>query len=274
LGWRQANPLAPLNLISDQALRLLENCPEQSLIVLEEPETSLHEYAQYEFAKYLMEVVHRRHHQVIMSSHSGIMMDALPPEARKLLVRSDAGVNVFDNVSSIRIRTALSAGERGHTILCVEDIFAQSFLREILRRFDLQLLGCVEILPFGDVKAVKSAKKVIREAGKDAFAVLDADQNPDPSQGVFVLPGSKPPEREVFDSPAARSKLLNDYGFDFIAFESAYPGFDHHKIAEHIAGKQNCSREVLEADCIRAFLDHEGEGWYESLCQQLRVAIL
>jgi predicted ATP-dependent endonuclease of OLD family len=37
----------------------LENSPEQSLFIIEEPETSLHENAQYEFAKYLMDVAFR-----------------------------------------------------------------------------------------------------------------------------------------------------------------------------------------------------------------------
>ena len=32
----------------------LESAPQQSLFVLEEPETSLHENAQYELAKYLL----------------------------------------------------------------------------------------------------------------------------------------------------------------------------------------------------------------------------
>ncbi len=254
-------------------VRLLENCPEQSLIVLEEPETSLHEYAQYEFVKYLIDVVARRHHQIIMSSHSGIMMDALPPEARKLLARNEDGVKVFDNVSSTRIKTALSAGESGHFIICVEDVFARSLLREILRRYDLNVLSCIKIIPFGDVRAVKSAKAVIENAGKNVIAVLDADQNPDLSKGILTLPGSKPPEREVFDSRAAREKLKSDYDFDFTAFEAAEPNFDHHNFSKYIADKKSCSQEVLEADCIRSFLDEKGRDWFLPLCEQLKKAV-
>ena len=89
------------------SVRLLERCPEQSLIVIEEPETSLHENAQYEFVKFLIDVAYRRHHQIIFSTHSSVMMDALPPEGRKLLMRDGDGVKVFDRVSSSRIKTAL-----------------------------------------------------------------------------------------------------------------------------------------------------------------------
>lgn len=73
---------------------MLETSPEQSLFVLEEPETSLHESAQYEFTKYLMEVCERRKHQIILSTHSSVILNALPPEARKLLIRDETGVDI------------------------------------------------------------------------------------------------------------------------------------------------------------------------------------
>ncbi|SCM71948.1 conserved hypothetical protein [uncultured Pleomorphomonas sp.] len=253
-------------------VRLLETCPEQSLIVLEEPETSLHESAQYEFVKYLMDVVNRRHHQIIFSTHSSVMMDALPPEGRKLLMRDSDGVKVFDNVSSSRIKTALSAGENGHFVICVEDKFAQSLLREILRRFDQNLMESVEVLPFGDNKAVVSAMKAIVHSGQRAIAVLDGDMSPNEKEGVYCLPGTTPPEKEVFHSAAASKSLNDSYAFDFAAFRAAYPDYDHHDYSEYIACKKSCSREVLESDCIRAFLDEVGKAWYEGLCAKIKVA--
>lgn len=63
---------------------LLENSPEQSLFVIEEPETSLHEHAQHELAKYLLDVCFRRHHQVILSTHSDQILSALPSASRLL----------------------------------------------------------------------------------------------------------------------------------------------------------------------------------------------
>jgi predicted ATPase len=46
-------------------IRALEALPEKSLVLLEEPETSLHPSAQHEFAKYLMDVCIRKRHQII-----------------------------------------------------------------------------------------------------------------------------------------------------------------------------------------------------------------
>lgn len=250
-------------------VRLLEGCPEQSLIVLEEPETSLHENAQYEFIKYLMDVANRRHHQIVFSTHSSIMMDALPPEGRKMLMRSQDGVTVYDRVTSTRVKTALSAGESGHTIICVEDEFAQSMLREILRRLDKQLLQSVEIIPFGDSKAVISAQNVLNKAGKTAISVRDADVGQDKAKKVFSLPGALPPEKEVFLSAAGKKCLKDHYDFDFDALLAANPDMDHHHYAKHVAEKLSCSREVLEADCIRAFLDDKPADWASQLCADI-----
>jgi predicted ATPase len=255
-------------------IRLLESCPAQSLIVLEEPETSLHESAQYEFIKYLMDVVDRRGHQIIFSTHSSIMMDALPSEGRKLLVRGKDGVDVFDSVTSTRVKTALSCGEKGHTIICVEDEFAQSFLREILRRYDINVLESVEIIPFGDAKAVLSAQRVLAKARQKAIAVRDADQGEDLAQHLLSLPGSLPPEKEVFCSEASKNKLSELYRFSADTFLSAYPDIDHHDYFPKIAEKLSCSREVLETDCIRAFLDSAGPTWSQKLCENIRKTIV
>lgn len=250
-------------------VRLLETCPIQSLIVLEEPETSLHENAQYEFAKYLIDVAIRRQHQIIFSTHSSKMMDALPEEGRKLLVRSANGVQVYDNVSSARIKTALSDGSNGHTIICVEDLFAQSLLREILKRYNLDILKSTSIIPFGDKKAVAEALRVLKSANIKAIAVRDADVGSNEAENLFSLPGSLPPEKEVFCDLSVLHYLMQSYGFDFSAFSSADPDFDHHKYSEHISGKVMCSREVLETDCIRTFLDSVGPSWYETLCLKI-----
>ncbi|OOQ62184.1 ATP-dependent nuclease [Mucilaginibacter pedocola] len=56
---------------------LLENEPNNSLFVFEEPETSLHGDAQYKFIKYLMDICIRKGHQVILSTHSSTMLEAL-----------------------------------------------------------------------------------------------------------------------------------------------------------------------------------------------------
>jgi len=254
-------------------VRLLETCPAQSLVILEEPETSLHENAQYEFAKYLIDVSNRRGHQIIFSTHSSIMMDALPPEGRKLLSRGTDGVKVYDRVSSSRIKTALSAGRNGHAIICVEDSFAQSLVREILRRYDLAFLSSVTVLPFGDSKAIVSAKDALVKSGVKAIALRDADKGDNVKENIFKLPGTLPPEKEVFHDVAVQSFLQTHYNIQFQDLLASNPDIDHHKYAETCSERAQTSREVLETDCIRIYLDNKGDAWAAELCEAVKMAI-
>jgi hypothetical protein len=91
-------------------VHLMESAPEQSLFVLEEPETSLHEEAQFRLARYLLEVANRRHHQIILSTHSNAILEALPPKARAFVYRAADGVTVYPEITSTRARAVLSGG--------------------------------------------------------------------------------------------------------------------------------------------------------------------
>ncbi len=95
----------------------------------------------------------------------------------------------------------------------------------------------------------------------------------DRNKDILSLPGAMAPEKEIFESAAAKECLEKMYSFDMNAFLVGNPEFDHHKYAEHIAGKKSCSREVLEADCIRAFIRSQKDDWADQLCNDIRERI-
>lgn len=254
-------------------IKVLETCAERSLIVLEEPETSLHEHAQYEFSKYLIDVSLRRGHQIIFSTHSSPMLAALPSQARKMLTRDQNGVRVYNGISSAQVRTALSAGSAGKIIVGVEDPFAQSLLREILKRRAPELRPTLDIIPFGDANAVKNALAAIKLADIKAMAVRDADQSADKQNDLLVLPGTLAPEKEIFLHNDAKAVLQSEYGFDLDGFLAAYPDTDHHEYSKIAAQKSSSSREVIEADCIRAFLDGQPENWADELLEDIKARV-
>lgn len=250
-------------------IRLLESCPAQSLVILEEPETSLHENAQYEFAKYLMDVSFRRGHQIFFSSHSSAMIRALPTEGRKMLSRSEDGVEVYDRLSSIHLRNALSEGRDGHLIVCVEDVFAQSLLREIIRIRKPDILQRVKVIPFGDAIAVKGAVRVLKGSNLNAIAVRDGDQPEKSNDNLFSLPGGCPPEKLVFLSSHAKKVLRESYQFDLDQLIASHPETDHHKYSSEVAAQTGASREVIESDCIRAFINAQPDDWAGTLLDQV-----
>lgn len=253
------------------AIKVLETCPEQSLIVLEEPETSLHEHAQYEFSKYLVDVSLRRGHQIIFSSHSSTMLTALPDDARKMLHRDHDGVKVYDHLSSAQIRSALSSGRSGKVIVCVEDGFARTFLQEILRKSNQDLMKILDVIPFGDAVAVKNAVSVLRSANIKCFAVRDADQGENLAEGLLKFPGALAPEKEVFLSDSSKNELKKSYGFDLDAYLAAHPQTDHHSYSRIASDQSAFALQVIEADCIRAFLAAQPVDWASDLIEKIKL---
>lgn len=170
----------------------LETSPIQSLFILEEPETSLHEGAQYEFTKYLLDVCDRRGHQVILSTHSSVILNALPSASRKLLIRDSNGVEIRNAISSNQVRSILSGGHVRALDICVEDVFAKVLLSEVIRAKRKDLLKTIAIHDIGCKEAVREAVHVLRRTGKNAIAVRDADVGANPPEGLFSFPGSRP----------------------------------------------------------------------------------
>lgn len=233
----------------------LETSPEQSLFVLEEPETSLHENAQYEFAKYLIDVCYRRHHQIILSTHSSVILNALPPEARKLLIRDKNGVELRDKVSTTHVRSILSAGHVRDLDICVEDVFAKVLLTEVIRLKKKDLLKAIAIHAIGDKDAVREATFILNKTGKKAIAVRDADVGQDKNNGLYSFPGRKPPEVEVFSNFKVKKLIENKYQIDTDWVRQREEVKDHHKITQCIANEAECAEEVIRVLAINEYLN-------------------
>lgn len=233
----------------------LETSPEQSLFILEEPETSLHENAQYEFAKYLIDVVNRRHHQIILSTHSSIILNALPSSARKLLIRTEQGVCIKDKISSNHIRSILSAGQQKALHVCVEDVFAKILLTEILRKKSRELVKSIAIHAIGDKDAVREAKNVLCEAGINAIAVRDADVGESQVEKLFSFPGTTPPEFEVFTRPIVIEAIKEKYDVDIVWLFQKDEITDHHQYCKVIAKEADCTEEVIRCFAIEKYID-------------------
>lgn len=244
---------------------LLENSPEQSLFVIEEPETSLHENAQFEFVKYLLDVCNRRHHQIILSTHSNIILEALPAEGRKLLLRDQQGISVYDGLTSTRARSILSGGHARGLTVCVEDDFAKLLLTEMIRKIEPQLLKAIQIEPIGDTKAVRSAILLLNRLGKNALAVRDADKGPDIQNSIFSFPGQYPPEKEVYLNNSVQAKILEDYAINVNDVFTNRDVTDHHKYTSELASEIEMLPDFLRTISIQKYIDDIGIDAYKDL---------
>lgn len=233
-------------------VKSLENAPEQSLFVIEEPETSLHEHAQYEFAKYLINVCLRRKHQIIVTTHSKAILSALPPESRKLLYREGGSVKISDRTSTAEASGILSLGKSSDLTIIVEDRRAKTLLTEIIRVGKPNLLKGVKIYHVGNDDLVASFTKQLKDEGAKVKAFRDGDRGPDRKNSIYSLPGNEAPEKEVILNQSVQNFLLNTYDINFQEWLKINGEVDHHEWPEIIA------KEVSKSN----------DGFWEQVCSE------
>lgn len=253
-----------------EIVRLLETCPEKSLIVLDEPEAGLHVSAQHEFTKYLISVSCRRGHQIFFSTHSPNMIDELPAEGRKLLYRQRGRVRLYNRISSIHVRNALSDTKDGFLVICVEDDFASMLLREIIIRYDSNLSLRIKIYKIGDARAVRSMVGLLTRLEIKSVGVVDGDQNDSKKDNILRLPGDKvPPENLIYKSEAVRSMLLKKYNFDLNQHLHSHPNMDHHQYSAIVGKRAHVDRRIVDMECIKEFLNSQESGWEKDLVDHI-----
>lgn len=256
-------------------IHLLESCPEKSLIIMDEPEISLHLSAQREFAEYLMSVSNRRGHQIIMSTHSYEIADALPPSGRKMLERRKKSITVHDRISSAHVRNALSLGKDGRTTVFVEDEFAKSLLISIIHHKRRKLVERIEVLCVGSSDDVKNCVKALSRSKMRFVGVLDGDQTNRenlkdrlaviPAGDVHIPLKERNPENLVFKSSAVAKYLEKKYSFDIDNFFKTHPEINHHKYLEKISYTVNIPAEKIKVDCIQKFVKSMHPDWANDL---------
>jgi predicted ATPase len=209
-------------------INLLETLPEQSLILIEEPETSLHPSAQHEFALYLNEVVARRKHQILLTTHSEFILQALPSESSIYLKRSGNGISGIPGLTSLEAKSLMADGHTKALNIFVEDKFAKAVLTEILRHSDKDFLGSVGIHPIGGFNLIRQLTEALTPLEYAVAAVLDGDKNGLTGGNIFALPGDNPPEIEIFNNANVREYISSHFDIDLDDFQARLHGIDHH----------------------------------------------
>lgn len=124
----------------------LLDCPRASLVLLDEPEVSLHPTAQTNLMNFLFSESLKNKHQIIISTHSSTIVRDLPKEAIKLfcLSQKTGNVDILQDVSPEESFFIL--GDRLEKItIIVEDRLALKFVEKSLRTGGEALLNSFEI---------------------------------------------------------------------------------------------------------------------------------
>lgn len=266
-------------------IKQIEAAPPKSLILLEEPEISLHQYAQLRLGEYLVNVANRRGHQIFLTTHSEHLLRALPEMSRIYLHRdSSERIQVIPGLTASQMASLMAEGQDRSLTVLVEDPAAKIVLEELIRVVDPVLRRTVRIISAGwaDTKGqihggghtnIRATMKALKLSGLRVAAVLDGDQAADPSTFVFKLPGTQPPERALLSSSAVRAGLVGTYQDDDVNTAIDRLGVhDHHKWFSILAHDLGTSSDVLMTEAARLYANALSHADRSLLVKQLREA--
>jgi len=254
-------------------VNLLESAPQGSLFVIEEPETSLHGDAQTRLAEYFVEVANRRKHQVILTTHSSAVLDRLARESVVYLRREpDGTVSATTGLSTYQVDSYLHEHHKNDATICVEDDFAQALLTEVLRAADKDLLVGASFLKLGSHDTLRKAVPILRSANLRALAVTDSDCADEGKDYVMSLPGTLPPEKEVFNDPLVRAYFADEpYRLEIEPLTASET--DHHRWAKAIATALSLDPAVVIAEACRVFVATRSSGYFDALTAFVRTTL-
>lgn len=255
-------------------INLFETAPEKSLFILEEPEVSLHEHAQKKMVDYFLDVIRRRHHQIILSTHSSVILDSLPSEARKFLYRDEDNLKCLPYISPAYARSILSGGSVSALTVCVEDGFAKSLLTEVLRKFQPDLLDYVYIAITGGKNEITKTVKILNEHQRPAIGIRDGDVGQNSQERLWSfenLPGhgGKPPEKVIFSNSHVKEELKKRFGSKVDTFFHLNSELDFHEVPKNLANELKINEEIVTHLSNNYYCEHLNQ----SECQYIIDAI-
>ena len=196
-------------------LSALERLPAGGLLLIEEIEHGFHPQAQERLIRELTHLVSRDKKQVICTTHSEYIIDALPREGRLLVEREPEGHRVSAAPTTRQAMYSMTGTPQPELTVYVEDAFAETLVEQALPG---EHRPRVRIVPIGSGDRVVAQLANHHRARLDgpAICVLDGDttdnqlaawsnaQGLSSTESCLRLPGDSPPETWVLGA------LLND----------------------------------------------------------------
>lgn len=180
---------------------LIGDVPDRSLLVIDEVEASLHPQAQRGLMTELIDLASSKKLQIILSTHSPYILDQLSLVAR-VFISVDREMKrriLYGASTDLSLNWMDDERHEELDVYCEDDESAYTIER-IIGTGMPELLERVKITAVGPASTVKALGTIAAEEKlpRPAIAVVDAEQAP--GSGYIRLPGSQPPEVELFGS--------------------------------------------------------------------------
>ncbi|NMG07318.1 AAA family ATPase [Brasilonema sp. UFV-L1] len=159
---------------------IINECPDGSLILIDEIELGLHEKAQESLIEELKKICEKRKFQIICTTHSCRILECLPPEGRIFLERNGSETTVIPGISPSYATGKLSGRQNVELDILVEDEAAKLIVETVL---DNDLRSRTKVLPIGSATAVMrhlgaKYKEIMHKKDRtiEVCVLLDGDQ--------------------------------------------------------------------------------------------------
>lgn len=166
-----------------QLVKRIEKAKEYSLVLLDEPEVSIHPGAQEKLKEYLLEAVIKKKLQIVISTHSPILIKDMPIESIKLYITNSQGRFVIkEDVDYQEAFYDLEDCVSDKKIIFCEDFAAKKLVEKVLERMDKKQYFDIEYNPGGEKTLVTKYLPTFMTHDffkEKVFLVLDGDMQTD-----------------------------------------------------------------------------------------------
>lgn len=155
----------------------IQHVPDKSVILLDEPEVSLHPGAQARLMCYILEMIKRKKLQVVVATHSPSLVENLPKQAIKCCKVIDGSIIVVEDLLYKNAFLELEMPNIGIKHIIVEDEMAKKILDGILNREGLNKLVDVKFISGGAANIKKYTIPIYAKTEIDnRYIFFDGDQ--------------------------------------------------------------------------------------------------
>lgn len=236
--------------------KLLQTIPEQSLLVIDEVENSLHPQAQRRFTQYLLKLARIKKIQIILSTHSPFVLEELPKIARIMLVKLADRKDVLYEVSSQFALSTMDDVVHPDLHVFLEDEEAEAMFWDILKADEEryhEYLTRIATKAVGSCSLVNDLGRLGREnrLPYKSIAIVDGDKAQEYAQYCLSLPGNAAPERQVLSDLKNQGWCTLDARFGigagslFKVLDDAMLNPDHHTWTTYIGDKIRKSKDAV-----------------------------
>ena len=235
-----------------------------ALILIDEVEAGLHPYTQQQAMLEFQRIALRNRLQIIVASHSPVVLDSVPSEARLFLNRDEdtAEVTLVEPYRDV-LQKALYGQSRDRLSILCEDEVAEGLLRGFLDFLNVQMMLRPDDVVIGRDTGRDEFPGHIRTLGKfgklnDFLVVLDGDSRD--REGVLIqaaydyhasirplfLPGDGPPEAWIWQMlENNRDEYAEFLGIGAAELERSMRGIE--RLADGMVHRQDANKFAMDA---------------------------